>query len=139
MIWRPSAGVVTGFMILVACARPPAQPVEDLGGGQDVSRIALTSLKGTRDGDRLDVQAVYSDSLRQITVLLHFQVTPPSHLTSGVWKGLTREGTVRERSLTFLGGQSGPPSVGGRFDLVAPDGQLLYRVSIPLQELKERL
>lgn len=126
-------------MLLAACVRQPAKPVEDLGAGQDVSRFVLTSLKGTRDGDRLDVQAIYGDSPRHITVLLHFRVTPPSRLESGAWSGLTREGTIRERSLTFLGGQSGPPSIGGRFDLVAPDGQMLYRITIPLQELKRRL
>jgi hypothetical protein len=44
-------------------------------------------------------------------------------------------GSVQERSSTFLGGQSGPPSIGGSFDLVGPAGQPLYRIRIPVQPL----
>ncbi|MGH9674542.1 MAG: hypothetical protein ACRD44_15290 [Bryobacteraceae bacterium] len=130
---------VASVTILATCARQPAKPVEDLGGGQDVSQFVLTSLKGTRDGERLDVQAVYSDGSRHITVDLHFRVTPPTRLESGTWSGLPGNGGVRERSATFLGGQSGPPNIGGRFDLLASGGQPLYRVTIPLQPLKDRL
>ncbi|MBK5295232.1 MAG: hypothetical protein JJE04_26595 [Acidobacteriia bacterium] len=130
---------VACIMILHACARQPAKPVEDLGGGQDVSQFTLTSLKGTRNGDRLDLKAVYSDGSGHMTVELHFRVTPPTRLESGTWTGLGNEGSVRERSSTFLGGQNGPPSIGGRFDLLAPDGQPLYRVTIPLQPLTDRL
>ena len=63
----------------------------------------------------------------------------PTHVESGTWRGFGEQGTVRERSSTFLGGQSGPPSIGGRFDLRGPDGADRYRVTIPVQELKERL
>ncbi|HSB16351.1 MAG TPA: hypothetical protein VLE22_18015 [Bryobacteraceae bacterium] len=139
MHWRSPIVGVASVIILATCTRQPTKPVEDLGGGQDVSRFALTSLKGTRNGDRLDVQAVYSHTFENITVDLHFRVTPPTRLESGTWNGLTKEGAVRERSSTFLGGQSGPPSIGGRFDLMAPNGQPLYRVTIPLQPLKHRL
>lgn len=139
MHWRSPTIAVMSFMLLASCAGQPARPVEDLGGGQDVSRFALTSLKGTRNGDRLDVHAIYSDGSRQITVDLHFRVTPPPRLDSGTWSGLGSEGGVRERSSTFLGGQSGPPSIGGRFDLLAPNGQPRYRIAIPVQPLKDRL
>jgi hypothetical protein len=70
---------------------------------------------------------------------LHFTVSPPTHLASGTWSGLGGEGSVRERSVTFLGGQSGPPSLGGQFDLIGSDNTLQYRVAIPLQPLKDRL
>jgi hypothetical protein len=139
MHWRSQIVAATSLMILAACARQPARPVEDLGGGRDVSQFTLTSLKGTRNGDRLDVQAVYSDGSGHLTVDLHFRVTPPTRLESGTWNGLGNEGGVRERASTFLGGQSGPPSIGGRFDLLAPDGQPRYRVTISLQPLKDRL
>jgi hypothetical protein len=133
---RPSAILVaTSILLLGGCAKPPAIPVTHLGGGHDVSQFKLTSLKGTRSGDRLDVQAVYSDGSGRIDVRLHFQVTPPTHLESGAWTGLGDEGAVHERTSTFLGGQSGPPSIGGTFDLLAPDGRPLYRVAIPVQPL----
>ena len=125
---------------LAACTKEPAQPVEALAGGPDVSKLALTSLKGTRDGDRLDVQVVYGgDSSNQLKVDLRFRVTPPTHLESGTWTGFGAEGVVRERSSTFLGGQSGPPSIGGRFELLTRDDQPRHRITVPLQPLKERL
>jgi hypothetical protein len=131
--------IVFGLAVLTSCASQPAKPLEDLGGGRDVSRFALTSLKGTRDGDRLDVRAAFGDGSGELMVDLHFTVTPPTRLDRGTWRGLGREGSVKERSVTFLGGQSGPPSIGGRFDLVGSDGGPLYRVSIPLQVLKNPL
>jgi len=136
---RSSILALVGIMVLHSCSRQTAKPVEDLGGGQEVSRFTLTSLKGTRNADRLDVKAIYSDGSGHITVDLHFRVTPPTRLESGTWNGLAAEGNVRERASTFLGGQSGPPSIGGRFDLLAPGGQPLYRVTIPLQPLTNRL
>lgn len=125
---------------LAGCRTRDARPVEDLGGGVDVSRFALTSIKGTRDGDRLDVQAIFGGAAgQQIRVDLRFTVGIPTTLKSGTWTGVGSGGGVKERSVTFLGGQSGPPSLGGRFDLVAPDGSARYRVTIPVQELKSKL
>lgn len=139
MYWASPILAVTGVLLLTGCAKPPAKPVEDLGGGQNVSQFTLTSLKGTRNGDRLDVQALYGNGVGRIAVKLHFEVTPPTHLESGTWEGLGRKGAVHERTSTFLGGQSGPPSLGGSFDLLAPDGRPLYRVVIPVQPLKDLL
>ena len=39
----------------------------------------------------------------------------------------------------FLGGQDGPPSIGGSFDLLDPAGVGKYRVTIPTTELKVKL
>lgn len=127
--------VLFGALMLPGCNSRPAAPVQDLGGGHDVTRFALTSLKGTRNGDRLDVAAVFGDGASRIDVELHFRVTPPTTLESGKWNGFGGAGGVSERSSTFLGGQSGPPSIGGSFDLVGPAGQPLYRIRIPVQPL----
>jgi len=139
MLWRWRLAGLVGLLLLASCNRPAARPVEDLGGGQDVTRFALTSLKGTRNGDLLEVRAVYGDGARVINVYLRFRVTPPTQLASGAWSGLLLKGGVHERASTFLGGQSGPPSIGGSFDLLGPDGKPRYRVTIPLQPLNERL
>jgi hypothetical protein len=130
---------VWGLVILTGCGSRPSDPVEDLGGARAVANFALRSLQGTRDGERLEVLALYGDGSRDLSVRLHFRVTPPARLESGAWTGLAGEGHVRERSVTFLGGQSGPPSIGGRFDLIGPDHRPLYRITIPLQELKRGL
>ena len=125
-------------MIVLGCARQPFNAVENLGGGETLSKFALTSLTGTRDGERLDVRALYGDGSRVLTVLLQFKIDPQARLESGTWDGLGSQGSVKERSATFLGGQSGPPSIGGRFDLIGPEGKELYRVTIPLQQLSGR-
>jgi hypothetical protein len=136
---RAALVAAIALTLLTGCGSRPARPVEDLSGTHDVSGFALTSLKGTRDGERLRVEASYGDDAQMLKVNLQFNVTPPARLESGTWTGAGGEGNVRERSVTFLGGQSGPPSIGGRFDLVANDGRPLYRVTIPLQPLKQPL
>jgi hypothetical protein len=133
------AVAVVGLTMLAGCGTPPARPVEAFPGGQDVSRFRLMSLQGTRDGNRLGARAVYGDGTGELRVDLRFTVGVPTRLESGTWKGLGSEGRVRERSVTFLGGQSGPPSIGGRFDLLGPDDQARYRVTIPVQPLNHPL
>jgi hypothetical protein len=130
---------LASLIILAGCRSEPSKAVESLSGTHDVSAFVLKSLKGIRDGERLEVHALYGDGAQTLTVRLHFNVTPPARLTSGTWTGLAAKGEVQQRSITFLGGQSGPPSIGGRFDLIGPDDRPLYRVTIPLQELKQPL
>src|SRR5687767_13501860 len=133
------AFVLATHLIFTGCSSEPSKPVESLGGTHDVSTFVLRSLTGTRDGERLEVHALYGDGSESMMVRLHFNVTPPARLTSGTWTGVAGTGQVRERSVTFLGGQSAAPSIGGRFDLIGTDGRPLYRVTIPLQELRNRL
>jgi hypothetical protein len=135
--WLAFAAVTA--VLLVACGSQHIRPVEDLAGTHDAANFALTSLKGTRDGERVAVQAVYSDGSRSLTVHLLFKLTPQAKLERGTWAGLAGEGIARERSVTFLGGESRPPSIGGRFDLIGSGNKAIYRVSIPLQPLKDPL
>lgn len=140
MVFCNVAGVaVLSLVVLTSCASREAKPIEDLTGARDVSIYTLRSLQGTRDGDRLDVKALYGNGVEGVTVDLVFKVTPPTRLESGSWSGLGGKGSVQERSVTFLGGQSGPPSIGGRFALIGPEGTAVYLVSIPLQPLKNPL
>lgn len=139
MLHKLAAFALASLSIVAGCGSGPSKPVESLGGTRDVSGFVLKSLKGTRDGERLQVHALYDDGSRSLLVRLQFNVTPPPRLASGTWTGLEGEGGVRQRSVTFLGGQSAAPSIGGRFDLIGPDNRPLYTVTIPLQELKQPL
>lgn len=139
MFSKTAALVFTGLLIVAGCGSRSVKPVERMGGTSDVSGFVLKSLKGTRDGENLQVHALYGDGSQMLAVRLQFNVTPPARLTSGTWSGVGSEGTVRQRSVTFLGGQSSAPSIGGSFDLAGLDDRLLYRISIPLQELKRPL
>ena len=131
--------VVAIGLILAGCGGRPAQPVEDVGGGGNVSQMVLRDLRGTRKGELLEVRATFGDQAQSLQVQLQFNVTPPARLTTGTWTGLGGQGTVRERAVTFLGGQNGPPSIGGRFELTGTDGRALYRVAIPVQPLRSGL
>ena len=139
MLRKPPAVAVFSALLLAGCGARQTKPVEDLSGSQATAEYALTSLKGTRDGERVAVRAVYGDGSRRLTLDLQFRLTPQAKLESGTWAGAAGEGAVRERSVTFLGGQSGPPSIGGRFDLIGSRDRAVYRVNLPLQPLNDPL
>jgi len=74
---------------------------------------------------------------------MRFAVGSPTKLESGQWQwmrdGRLTQGAVAERSVMVLGGQDGPPSMGGRFDLLDRTGAAEYRITIPTTELKIKL
>ena len=129
--------------LLVGCARQPRAPVEDLSGRENLSSYALAQVRGTRNGDRLDAEAKFVDGSSTLTVAMRFAVGSPTRLSSGDWQwtrdGRLTRGTVAERSVMFLGGQDGPPSIGGRFDLIGPAGVAEYRITIATTELRMKL
>jgi len=128
---------------MAACARPPQPPVEDLTGRENLSSYTLTQVRGTRAGDRLDAEATFGDGSSTLTVEMSFAIGAPTKLQSGRWQwtreGRLMSGTVTERSVMFLGGQDGPPSIGGRFDLRDSAGAAAYRITVPTTELKTKL
>jgi hypothetical protein len=128
-------------ILLAGCRGSQRPAVQDLANGADLSLFKLQVLRGTRDGDRLAAQAMFSDTSSILTVELHFAIGSPTTLQSGTWKwsrsGNLQTGSVAARSVTFLGGQDGPPSIGGSFDLLGANGAQ-YRVNIPLTELRQR-
>ena len=130
-------------VLLWACASPPKPPVEDLRGRENLSLFTLAQLRGTRNGDRLDAEAKFEDGSSTFTVEMRFVIGTPTRLQSGRWQRMrgsdVTAGSVAERSVMFLGGQDGPPSIGGRFDLLDPTGAAEYRITIPATELKTKL
>jgi hypothetical protein len=126
-------------LALASCTRPEKPPLENLGGHQNLAYIHIQSVKGVRDGDKLAVQVLLSDTSSVMSVDLHFAIGSPTKLASGTWRWSTSqdliEGTVSARSVTFLGGQDGPPSIGGTFDLNAPSYST-YRLTLPLTVLQ---
>ena len=134
--------LISGSLLLAGCGESKRMAVQDLASHEYLSSFTLHSLAGTRDGDRLHAQAIFSDSSSILTVELHFAIGSPTTLESGVWRwsrsGQLLSGAVNSRSVTFLGGQDGPPSIGGTFDLLGSDGVARYRVNIPVTQLKTR-
>jgi len=128
---------------MAACVRPPWPPVEDLSGRENLSSYTFSQVRGTRVGGRLDAEATFGDGSSTLTLNMRFAIGAPTKLASGRWQwirdGSLMTGTVTERSVMFLGGQDGPPSIGGRFDLRDPTGTAVYRVTVPTTELKTKL
>ena len=114
-------------VLFASCARQPKPPLEDLNGRENLSSFTLGQVRGTRNGDRLDAEAKFGDGSSTITVEMRFAIGSPTKLVSGQWQwmrdGRLMSGAVAERSVMFLGGQDGPPSIGGRFDLLAGCGK----------------
>lgn len=130
-------------VLLSSCSSPPKPPVEDLSGSENLSAFRPVELRGTRDGDRLDAEANFKDGSSTITVKMTFTIGAPTKLKSGQWQWVRKDsltsGLVTERSVMFLGGQDGPPSIGGRFDLLDPAGIAKYRITIPTTVLRIKL
>ena len=126
------------LVLLVSCGRSERRPLQDLSGREHLSGFTIQSVRGVRDGDRLAAQVLISDSSSILTLDLHFAIGSPTTLQSGLWRwsrpGRLLNGTVSARSVTFLGGQDGPPSIGGVFDLAGSDNSS-YRVNLPLTAL----
>jgi hypothetical protein len=130
------------FAFVATCNKPPRQPVEDLTGHENLASYVLRQVRGTRDGDRLDVEAIFGDGSSTLTVKMRFDVGSPTRLNSGRWQWMRDRaagGAVAERSVMFLGGQDGPPSIGGSYDLLDSAGVAQYRITIPTTELERKL
>lgn len=117
----------------------PHSLVEDVSGRERFSAFNLIVLRGQRDGDRFNVQAAFSDSASVLNLKMRFTVGAPTTLASGSWDwnrgDRLQSGSVIAHSVTFLGGQSGPPSIGGTFDLVDAGGSPRYRINLPVREV----
>jgi hypothetical protein len=129
------------LLVLVACGAPKHPAVEDVSGRENLSLFKLQSLRGARDGDRLQAQAMFSDTSSILTVEMRFAIGSPTTLQSGTWRWTRNNqvlsGAVAARSVSFLGGQDGPPSIGGAFDLLGEDRAPRYRVNIPVTVLEK--
>ena len=131
------------LLLLAGCGNSKHPLLENTSKAEDLSIFRLQSIRGTRDGDRLAVQALISDTSSILTLEMHFAIGSPTRLDSGTWRwsrgGRESSGTISARSVTFLGGQDGPPSIGGSFDLIEDGGHPpTYHVNLPLTELRQR-
>jgi hypothetical protein len=130
------------ILSLVGCVKL-LPPIEDLSGRENLTMFSLQQVRGMRYRDRLDAEAIFSDGVTTLVVQVRFVIGAPTKLELGRWSwtrgGLVTKGAVAERSVMFLGGQDGPPSIGGRFDLLDSAGTPRYRITIPTTELKTKL
>ncbi len=128
------------LVLIAGCSGPKPAGVQDLSGSEDLSFFKLATIGGTRDGDQLPVKALFTDSSSMLNLDLRFRIGTPTALENGTWRwsrsGRLQQGTVTARSVTFLGGQNGPPSIGGTFELLE-SGVPRYKVVIPTTVLAD--
>ena len=128
------------LFLVVGCGGVQEAAIEDLETGTQLSDYRMISLTGRRDGDRLPVQVVFTAGSSQLEMDLRFRIGVPTRLEMGQYsfqlEDQTLEGRVRERSVTFLGGQSDNPNLGGGFELLSREGVPIYKVTLPTSEVK---
>ena len=132
--------ICAGLLVVAGCQTVQEAAIEDLETGTKLSDYRMISLTGRRDGDRLPVQVVFTAGSSQLEMDLRFRIGVPTRLESGRYsfqqEDQTLQGRVRERSVTFLGGQSDNPNLGGSFELLSREGVPLYKITLPTSEVK---
>lgn len=118
---------------------PGELKIETLPQGKALNGYRVESVSGVRDGDKLEARVLLGAGSDSLEMELRFHIGVPTSLERGHYRwsqgGETKEGAVSETSVTFLGGQSDRPNLGGVFDLWSPDGVPQYRVRLPTVEV----
>ena len=130
-----SALAVLLFAMTSGCANKEAR-VERIDGSQAVAvPLKLESMAGTRDGESVTAVPFFTNGADSVRMDLQVRLGPPISFVSGTYRadvgGHMNEGPVICDSLSFQGGQTALPSVGGVFRLQDSNGHTVYRVSLP--------
>ena len=118
---------------------PGVLRIETLPQGKELSGYRVESVSGVRDGDKLGARVLLVAGSDSLEMQLRFRIGVPTRLERGHYRWSqgreTKEGAVSEKSVTFLGGQSDRPNLGGVFELRSSDGVPQYRVRLPTLEV----
>ncbi len=130
------------ILMMVGCGGPGQAKIERIENSRELATYRLESLTGYRDGGILQAKVVFSDDSLRLTMLMRFKIGVPTRLEFGQYRWIrpgneVLEGFIAERSVTFLGGQSDRPNLGGVFELLSPHGSPLYRVRVPTTEVAQ--
>ncbi len=138
---RLSLLVCSAFFLLPYCRNIEEARIENLQEEGTLTDYQMISLTGRRDGDRLPVRLVFKAPSSNLGMDLLFRIGVPTRLESGQYRWERQdevlEGLVRASSVTFLGGQSDNPNLGGVFQLLSASGDPIYKVTLPTREVKK--
>ena len=130
---------LTSFLLCWTNCGPGELRIETLPGETVVTGYRVKSVTGVRDGDRMNTLVVLVAGSETLDMQMHFRIGVPTRLESGQYRwsrsSQISEGKVSERSVTFLGGQSDRPNLGGVFELRSAVGTPQYRVRLPVSEV----
>ena len=137
---RLSLLIGSAFFLLSSCRNIEEATIENLQEESTLTDYQMISLEGRRDGDRLPVRLVFEAPSSNLRLDLLFRIGVATRLESGQyhWEGQDEVlgGPVRASSVTFLGGQSDNPNLGGVFQLLSASGEPIYKVTLPTSEVK---
>ncbi len=143
MIFSPSRLwllVCSAVFLLSSCRNLEEATIDNLQEKSTLTDYLMITLEGRRDGDRLPVRLVFEAPSSNLRMDLLFRIGVPTRLESGQyhWEGQDEVlgGPVRASSVTFLGGQSDNPNLGGVFQLLSASGEPIYKVTLPTSEVK---
>ena len=132
--------VCTLLFLLPYCRNIEEATIENLQEESTLTDYQMISLTGRRDGDRLPVRLVFEAPSSNLRMDLLFRIGVPTRLESGQYhwerQDEVLQGLVRASSVTFLGGQSDNPNLGGVFQLLSASGDPIYKVTLPTSEVK---
>ncbi len=132
--------VCSVLFLLPYCRNIEEARIENLKEESTLIDYQMISLAGRRDGDRLPVRLVFEGPSANLRLDLLFRIGVPTRLESGQyqweWQDEVLGGRVRASSVTFLGGQSDNPNLGGVFQLLSASGDPIYQVRLPTSEVK---
>jgi hypothetical protein len=104
--------------------------------------LNLDGFYGLRDGATVNAEARFSGGNDSVIMSIVLFLRPPAEFRLGTFQGIIGgkaiSGTVECPSLTFQGGQTALPTVGGIFILKVEDNAPSYRVTIPATQLGRR-
>jgi hypothetical protein len=104
--------------------------------------LKFDGLYGLRDGSVVKAEGLFVDGRDAVTMRLVVYLRPPAEFQSGTYQamigGKMTSGSVECPSLTFQGGQTALPTVGGVFILKDETNRPLYRIMIPAAQLIRR-
>ncbi len=127
-------------VVLSAGCAPGLQDGVYRGDSKEPLGYALEEARGVRDGDRMQAAVRFrGPGGETLSLDLDLAVGVPTTLRRGSYRRESADGVetgvVRARSVTFLGGQSDWPNLGGSFDLLAEEG-MAYHVRFSPVEVR---
>ena len=126
-----------GMTLLAAGCAPGSPSLERFEGSEwiEVGPVVVRSMSGRRDGADIRATGVFSHGEDRMTLSLEFVLGPPARFVRGRHSsriaGQFIESPVSSESVTFLGGQSDAPSIGGVFLFENPRDGSRYRLRFP--------
>ena len=129
-------------LLLVACVNDEYR-FERIDGPQPTPLpFKLDGIRGVRDGASVNAEARFTDGSDFLTMNITLVLVPPPEFRAGTYEGTIGgemiKGQVDCPSITFFGGQSDQPSVGGVFILKDEQNRSVYRIRIPATPMSRR-